>query len=405
MTAAYIEPDNYVREARQSNGLVRGHAYAITRISLLDYRGRDVKLIRLRNPWGNEVEWTGPWSDKSPEWNYIDDNLKKQMDYKVEKEGEFWMSYEDFLKNFDNIQFCNLTPDAFSEEMKKDKDKDNSTWKMVAYHGEWVNGKSAGGCGQGNPQNYWMNPQFLVTLTSLNANNNCTIILSLLQKYTRENRIKQLQESTEEFIQFRIYKIKNSKDAEASKRNGAKLYAHQLEKCATSDAYINRREITKRFTLKAGDYLIIPSCYDYGNEGEFLLRVFTEKAIEGTNAQILSEDKKVLTEEDIYFFKSTDADQSFSSWINLISNDDQLLSEEQKPSLSRPSSSRIERPASSTISNIVIRSSFLSNKHEQAKPTNNEQINSGTLEKDIEMIKVLAKIEKKETVQEACNIM
>jgi calpain len=94
---------------------------------------------------------TGSWSDKSREWNYVSDEIKSGMDFKVEKEGEFWMSYDDFLRNFNNIQFCNLTPDAFSEEVKYNKLKQKSAWKMVAFHGEWI-GKSAGGCGQGTNQ-------------------------------------------------------------------------------------------------------------------------------------------------------------------------------------------------------------------------------------------------------------
>ena len=26
-----------------------------------------IPLVRVRNPWGNEREWTGAWSDESPE--------------------------------------------------------------------------------------------------------------------------------------------------------------------------------------------------------------------------------------------------------------------------------------------------------------------------------------------------
>jgi calpain len=47
-----------------ANGLIKGHAYAVTaavRVKLTS--GEIVQLVRCRNPWGNEVEWTGAWSD------------------------------------------------------------------------------------------------------------------------------------------------------------------------------------------------------------------------------------------------------------------------------------------------------------------------------------------------------
>ena len=316
------------------------------------------------------------------------------------------MSYDDFLRNFSNIQFCNLTPDAFSEEVKKTNLKSNSTWKMVAFHGEWINGKSAGGCGQSNQSLFWTNPQFLVTLASPdsdNQNNKCTIIVSLMQKYTREKRMRFSQEdSYEEFIQFRIFKIKNTKDVEASIRNGTKLYANQLEKYATSEAYINRREITRRFLLPPGDYLIIPSCYDFGHECEFLLRVFTEKSIEGNNTLILTEDKKILNDNDIYFFKLVDEDQSFSSWVNLLSSDDSLASNAKPTHLA----SEDNQPLSamngmSGISNLVIKSGFLSNNESDV----NNVENIKNFERELEIRKVIAKLENKKTVKEACNIM
>lgn len=48
-------------------GLKMGHAYSFLSCGqITDSKGQSVKLVRLRNPWGFG-EWTGPWSDDSPE--------------------------------------------------------------------------------------------------------------------------------------------------------------------------------------------------------------------------------------------------------------------------------------------------------------------------------------------------
>jgi hypothetical protein len=64
-----------------------------------------------------------------------------------------------------------------------------------------------------------------VTLSNSDNNNEkCTMIVALMQKYTREKRMKFNQDSNEEFIQFRIFRIKNQSDVDLSKRKGTKLY-------------------------------------------------------------------------------------------------------------------------------------------------------------------------------------
>lgn len=61
------QPDPNEFEAQTPEGLIRGHAYSITRVQNVDIQTPNVTgkipLLRLRNPWGNESEWNGAWSD------------------------------------------------------------------------------------------------------------------------------------------------------------------------------------------------------------------------------------------------------------------------------------------------------------------------------------------------------
>ena len=44
----------------------------------------------------------------------------------------------------------------------------------------------------------------------------------------------------------------------------------------TSGAFTNAREVQTRFDLEPGRYIIIPCTFKPGEEGDFLLRIFTE---------------------------------------------------------------------------------------------------------------------------------
>lgn len=322
MLGCSIHADPRIREARLSNGLVRGHAYTITKLAVVSSYN-DARIIRLRNPWGNSVEWKGSWSDKSGEWDYVSDEEKEKLDFGRASDGEFWMSFDDdFLRNIDAIEFCHLSAESFSEEITEADDIDNFSWRKLAsdennwkntqYHSKWEVGTTAGGCGNNDRAKFWSNPQFIVSLNDVDADdseNSCTIIVSLMQKDARLKKFETGDDSAES-IQFRLYKIKDYIEVDETRTTGLRLYANSVDRIGSSGSYINSREVTKRFKVEPGNYLIIPSTYEDDRSCEFLLRVMAEKVIE---AGSLEDHKEELDEEES-FFEIEDVDDKFSSW-------------------------------------------------------------------------------------------
>ena len=60
-------------------------------------------MICIRNPWG-QGEWTGDWSDNCPKWTARAKNLAGYTESK--DDGVFWMDFNDYLKEFDEIYVC-----------------------------------------------------------------------------------------------------------------------------------------------------------------------------------------------------------------------------------------------------------------------------------------------------------
>lgn len=257
-------------------------------------------MIRIRNPWGNHVEWRGAWSDNSAEWLSISEELRVELEYARIADGEFWMSFDDFIINWHVVQICHLNLESFSEELVQTDDDSDLTWICTTYHSEWRTGISAGGCGSQNIYKYWTNPQFAISLQDVDEDDNedmATVIISLMQKDTRIKRLLTGEDSSEEFIQFRLFRINDNIEIDNFADCHSKLYAHQLDRIGTSGSYINTREVTKRFRVPPGNYLIIPSTYDEDRDCEFMLRIFTEKVIESND---LDKDKDLNEIQDFF---------------------------------------------------------------------------------------------------------
>ena len=63
-------------ETKLDNGLIAGHAYTVTDARRVHLRRHGtLDMVRVRNPWGNEREWKGDWSDNSPQWRSVSEEV------------------------------------------------------------------------------------------------------------------------------------------------------------------------------------------------------------------------------------------------------------------------------------------------------------------------------------------
>ncbi|KAG7217981.1 hypothetical protein INR49_008133 [Caranx melampygus] len=255
-------------EAVTSQKLVKGHAYSVTGAAEVEYRGSNEKLIRIRNPWG-QVEWTGAWSDDSAQWRYISDDDRDRLSHHAE-DGEFWMSFSDFLRHYSRLEICNLTPDALNDDTF-------SKWALSKFDGSWRQGSTAGGC-RNYPNTFWMNPQFVIRLDEEDddpddGESGCSFVVGLIQKNRR--RMRKVGEDMHT-IGFAIYEVPDEFSGQRSVHLNRNFFLRHAS-AARSETFINLREVCSRFCLPPGEYLIIPSTFEPQKNGDFCVRVFSEK--------------------------------------------------------------------------------------------------------------------------------
>uniref|UniRef100_A0A3Q1AK41 Calpain 11 n=1 Tax=Amphiprion ocellaris TaxID=80972 RepID=A0A3Q1AK41_AMPOC len=292
-----------------SKALERGSLLGCSIDVGVDYHGDMVRLIRIRNPWG-QVEWTGAWSDNAPEWDDIDPSEREDLHLQME-DGEFWMSFSDFMRQFSRLEICNLTPDVLSEDSL-------SHWNTIKFYGTWRRGSTAGGC-RNHPNTFWINPQYKITLLEEDDDPEddevaCSFLVALMQKDRRRYRRQGQDMHT---IGFALYEYKGCQNVHLKKN-----FFLSHSSCARSETFINLREVSTRLRLPPGEYLIVPSTFEPGKEADFVLRVFTEKQseTEELDDEISADlgDDEEITEDDI--------DDSFKSMFAQLAGEDMEIS-------------------------------------------------------------------------------
>ncbi|KTG01615.1 hypothetical protein cypCar_00040865 [Cyprinus carpio] len=296
--------NSHEMEKKTNLKLVKGHAYSVTGAEEVHSYDCQVQLVRIRNPWGR-VEWTGPWSDNSKEWNSVQPEEKAKLLHSAE-DGEFWMAYSDFIQHFSRLEICNLTPDTLSSEAL-------SRWNYNQFEGDWKVGATAGGCKK-NSATFCSNPQFVIKLEEqdddpLDGENGCTILVGLMQKDFRKDKRFGRDLNA---IGFTIYKVPDEFRGCNNVHLGPDVLLRQRS-VAGSNTFINLREVSKRFKLPPAEYVIIPSTFEPHRQGSFVLRVFTEKeaAASPMDTEISADVKK-------QYMSESDVDPHFKQLFNQI---------------------------------------------------------------------------------------
>ncbi|KAL1917767.1 uncharacterized protein VTP21DRAFT_3601 [Calcarisporiella thermophila] len=264
------------------NGLIIGHSYSITDLRHIGtpwyapWKKRDICLVRLHNPWGMR-EWNGAWADNSEEWKLLSKAKRRKWGAKSGDNGDFWMvgdigshfveciptltgRYLFFYQSFDDFcaQFTHL---IIARELNTSPfGLGKIRWRAFAFRGLWSKvANTTGGC-INHLGTFHLNHQYIFTLREESY-----ILISLMQRDRRRELHPILNTRNNLTIGFVVLRVEmNRKQRITNPRYDV------VGKVTFTDAC----EVSARFLLPAGRFVIVPSTFQPNEEGEFYLRIY-----------------------------------------------------------------------------------------------------------------------------------
>ncbi|XP_015783645.1 calpain-C [Tetranychus urticae] len=239
---------------RLANGIYLATNYRVIEVQRLDHKESCPILIKLRNPLGTSSDYIGSWGKDSIEWSRLTNDERKTLSC---DEGEFWMSYYDFMKIFTSLEVIHLDAETSKDEPTL---RGKCPWCIKFWRGIWRKGVTAGGC-RNHVQTFHTNPQLMITL-----NNPDTLVICLNQHSVLEPKV----------IGFSLYSCSNigytgetRLDKSFFKRN----------RSLHNSLYTNTKQISLRCQLEEGKFVLIPTSFEPGQEGQFSIRVYSIHSI------------------------------------------------------------------------------------------------------------------------------
>ncbi|KAG8226694.1 hypothetical protein J437_LFUL005509 [Ladona fulva] len=288
------------RQLRLRNGLLTHHTYSVTGMARVRGGGGVVEttLVRLRSSGGISItgtgsgEWTGPWSERSWEWDGLSDRDKELLSVRIRKEGEFWMSFEDFARHFTRLDLVHIGPDDW---MAEPAIHSKQPWRAVLARRRWRSGYNAGG-GPNYTETTSMNPQFHIQIPR-SSMNKCHVVVSVTQYYETNSTLDNFSKKKRPLhaIGFAVYEVPHTMT-----RLTPQFISEKKPLDVTSHSVT--REVVTFFTLPPGDYIVVPQTSIPDCDGKFLLRILTD---EQSNIWEVNEDNMVFRNISSEFVEDT----------------------------------------------------------------------------------------------------
>lgn len=232
-TASDLGNDEAEEKRYKFAGLALGHAYSVLKVISVD----GLILLQIRNPWGGDFEWTGKWSDTDDRWKKKP-AVAKACGFVPEKDGTFWMEWEDVLQYFNSGGVCFI---------KKG----------------WFDYRVRGHASRGIPN----------LAIEINVTRHVEAFISVHQKDIRGQAIGTVDA---EYSSFMVGVSRNEGGRQ-------KLHLHATLDCETPSPnpnYVTGRDLTMKYTFDPSfsPYVIIPRIYERV-EKDFVVGILSDTEV------------------------------------------------------------------------------------------------------------------------------
>ncbi|NWH58942.1 CAN6 protein, partial [Geococcyx californianus] len=194
----------------------------------------------------------------SEEWKKVSHSERKNLGLILENDGEFWMTFEDWCKNFTDVDICRIVNTSYFSIHK--------TWEKKMMHGAWTKNSEpllnrSGGCFD-NTETFLQNPQWV--------KNHLPKHFSLLHVvFSAQERLCDVLRKSCLLASVSLLVL-----VEDNRRY--RLHKLTVQERVATSLYINTRTVFLKRILKQGRYVLIPTTYHPGISTKFILRLFTD---------------------------------------------------------------------------------------------------------------------------------